>query len=149
MRVVLISGKRCAGKDYVGALLLAALGVEAVKINLADMLKMEYAARHGLDYHRLLNDREFKERHRAGLIEMALAERALDEAVWVKKLLDMVTVSTVIVCDFRFRDEVESFRRAGCNVTLIRVVASEHTKSARGWVHAFDGHARQMLPFRG
>jgi phosphomevalonate kinase len=59
--VILISGKRFAGKDSFSAILKEEISFSDVHIlHLANELKRAYAKQFGADFNRLLTDREYK-----------------------------------------------------------------------------------------
>ena len=70
--VILLSGKRKSGKDFVAERLLAALEGEAdgaaVVVRLSGPLKKCYAERRGLDYEELMSSGGYKEEHRRDMI---------------------------------------------------------------------------------
>lgn len=67
--VVVLSGKRKSGKDFVAELLQKKLGHEkCVVLRLSGPLKKQYAKEHGLDFTRLLDSTEYKETFRKDMI---------------------------------------------------------------------------------
>ena len=65
MKIICISGKRCAGKDYFANLLKKKYEDNQV-YRLADEVKRKYAAINDKDFNRLLYDRQYKEQYRQG-----------------------------------------------------------------------------------
>ena len=72
--VIVISGKRKSGKDYVAARLVEALRNSVNPpghvqlITLSAKLKQQYAEENNLDYERLLDSSSYKEIYRADMI---------------------------------------------------------------------------------
>ncbi|KAL1639139.1 hypothetical protein SLS58_008226 [Diplodia intermedia] len=68
--VILVTGESGAGKDYCADVWLSAFlaqGVTARVVSISEAVKREYAAATGADLGRLLENRAYKERHRAAL----------------------------------------------------------------------------------
>ena len=65
--LILISGKRCSGKDYFTNKFLSKIksdGHEGMRVAFADGCKEGYALASGADAQRLMQDRDYKELHR-------------------------------------------------------------------------------------
>ncbi len=76
--VLLFSGKRKSGKDFLTEELLRLLttkGVDAVIVRLSEPIKKCYAEKNGLDYHELMTSGEYKERHRLDMIRWSEKKR--------------------------------------------------------------------------
>ncbi len=156
---ILISGKRCVGKDTLASILHREIP-DSFVMGFADILKYQYAKRIAPDqvevcYERLLNDYEFKQKHRKNLIELANEEkRRYGNDIWVRRLLNYVRevygsskkFVTVIIADTRFRYELEhpAFRRD--NSFKIRVECSDTLREQRGWTFDFryDGDESEI-----
>lgn len=72
--VLVISGKRKSGKDYVCQKILDFLRshperFSPMAITLSAPLKQTYAEEHGLDYQRLLDSSDYKEAYRLDMIK--------------------------------------------------------------------------------
>lgn len=71
--IILVTGESCAGKDYSAEVWAAVFNAYADKtrkarvVSISDTTKREYAAAIGADLNRLLEDRDYKEQHRAAL----------------------------------------------------------------------------------
>lgn len=138
--VILISGKRYAGKDETAKI------IGEIYKNLCPLIrplayypKKKFAKMNDLDLDRLLNDREYKELHRPGIIDLAMKNREYDPLVWAKNLYhDCLTPDKenkcVVIPDYRFKNEYEYLNRfKHLNVKRIRVIADENTLIDRGW----------------
>ena len=66
--VILLSGKRKSGKDFVAERLLPAMGSDAVILRLSGPLKKCYAEQHDLDYEKLMSSDGYKEKYRRDMI---------------------------------------------------------------------------------
>ena len=134
MKIICISGKRCAGKDYFANLLKKKYEDNQV-YRLADEVKRKYAAINDKDFNRLLYDRQYKEQYRQGVIDLGTKERANDSFVWCKKLDEQIRndgTSGAIIADVRYPNEMEYFKEK-YNVITIRIVADDATRKSRGW----------------
>ena len=76
--VLLFSGKRKSGKDYVVAELSKLLGEEKCEVlRLSAPLKKQYALEHDLDFEKLLDSSIYKEKFRKSMIEWGELKRVL------------------------------------------------------------------------
>ena len=71
--ILILSGKRKSGKDYICQKLVEKLDQSACSfvcklITLSSPLKETYALEHGLDYKRLLDSSSYKEQYRLDMI---------------------------------------------------------------------------------
>lgn len=66
-KIVLLSGKRKSGKDYIGENLAEKL--RAVLLHLSEPLKLEYARVHQINGEELLNSSAYKETYRKEMIK--------------------------------------------------------------------------------
>ncbi len=70
--VLLFSGKRKSGKDFLTEELLRLLssaGIDATVVRLSAPLKKCYADDNGLDYQQLMSASDYKEKHRLDMIK--------------------------------------------------------------------------------
>lgn len=131
--VLLFSGKRKSGKDYVVGKLEKMIGMENCEVlRLSGPLKRQYALEHNLDYEKLLDSSSYKEQYRSAMVAWGEAKRTEDPAFFC----DLTTMSAKkplwIVSDARRITDLEYFK---CKYKTIhvRVVASEETRLKRGW----------------
>lgn len=151
---VLISGRRCAGKDTVAEILLGRLGpMGGTRVAFADLVKREAADKHGLDLERLLDNsresREYKEEHRTKLIALAMEARERDPDHWVALAWKRYqNTPIVVVSDWRFDNETAYLRARVGHVICVRVEAADGDRAARGWMPnpAVDASASEQLP---
>jgi phosphomevalonate kinase len=68
-KIILLSGKRKSGKDYIGEKLAEQL--QAILLHLSEPLKLEYARLHQINGKQLLNSSSYKENYRKDMIKYA------------------------------------------------------------------------------
>lgn len=146
---ILISGKRYTGKDFI-AKLINEFQKGSQVIHFADAVKYIYAERKLGDMAlgtRLIHDREFKELHRKGLIELSQSEKVHEgDDIWVKRLIEIHNSEKIyIVPDLRFKAEINSSALTG-RIIKINVIASEETRKNRGWIYdkEIDTHSSEV-----
>lgn len=133
--VVVFSGKRKSGKDYVTDRLQALLGDEACEIiRCSAPLKRAYAEEHGLNYEELLTDGPYKEKYRADMIAWGERRRQADPGFFCRIICAAATRPVWIVSDARRPTDVEYFLTHYCCLT-VRVEASLSVREQRGWKH--------------
>ncbi|XP_078527557.1 phosphomevalonate kinase isoform X1 [Lissotriton helveticus] len=136
--VLLCSGKRKSGKDYVTEHLHNRLGPDVCAIlRLSGPLKEQYAKEHGLDFKRLLDPSEYKEKYRSDMIRWGEEKRNQDPGFFCRIIVDGAAQPIWIVSDTRRPSDVDWFRNSYGDLTqTVRVQASEATRRLRGWVFA-------------
>ena len=86
--VVVVSGKRKSGKDFVCERLLDQLGAAAAEIGrLSAPLKEAYAEAHGLDFAELLTDGPYKEKYRLDMIRWGEERREKDSGFFARLVM--------------------------------------------------------------
>lgn len=136
---IMISGKRAAGKDYTAKRIKAALwsrGIGAVRVSMGDESKRLYADETpGVDFYRLLKDREFKEQHRDGITRLFRARIAEDSEYFHSTALrrsDATPAPVVLITDCRFKFDLDFFARYH-DILAIRINANDAARRKRGW----------------
>lgn len=137
--VVVFSGKRKSGKDYVTDRLLAGLtDAHAAIGRLSAPLKQAYADEHGLDFKELLSDGPYKEKYRADMIVWGEQKRNADPGFFARLVLASAAKGgrpVLIVSDARRGTDLAFFRREFAGRMLaVRVRASDATRAGRAWV---------------
>ena len=135
--IILISGKRYAGKDY-WADKIQKLVNDSTILHFSDMAKLELSDETGLDYDRLINDRDYKEKHRAQIINLAESRRKRDGEYWAKKLSQYICQNKfqgVIISDFRFIEEYNYIKKYffASDISTIRLNICDEMRLDRGW----------------
>jgi phosphomevalonate kinase len=143
--VVLISGRRGSGKDYFAEHLQKLLAPGCERRAFADAVKVKAAEQLRLDYKRLMEDRDYKEAHRAQLIEFAESKKMwLGNDYWAQQLLVApIAADYLVVSDWRFEAEYEAIKNtAGVRVVTVRIEVPLKTWMARGFHYnaAVDEH---------
>ncbi|XP_055648429.1 phosphomevalonate kinase isoform X1 [Falco peregrinus] len=134
--VLLLSGKRKSGKDFVAEELRSRLGPDICTIlRLSGPLKEQYAKEHGLDFQRLLDASAYKELYRQDMIRWGEERRHADPGFFCRMAVAGAAQPVWVVSDTRRLSDVEWFQAAyGAAVQTVRVVASEETRKRRNWV---------------
>ncbi|KAI1885966.1 hypothetical protein AGOR_G00209190 [Albula goreensis] len=133
--ILVFSGKRKSGKDYVTDLIHKRLGPEVCCIlRLSAPLKEQYARERGLDFKELLGSGQYKEQYRADMIAWGERRRKQDPGFFCRLAQRSATQPVWIVSDARRLSDLQWFWTEYPNQTrCIRVEASEHTRRQRGW----------------
>ncbi|KFM58283.1 Phosphomevalonate kinase, partial [Stegodyphus mimosarum] len=136
--VIVISGKRKSGKDYVADILLERFGSgKAVIIRLSGPLKERYALENNLDYAKLLEASEYKELYRMKMIKWGEDIRCKDPGYFCRHAIEQSQARSKdvwIVSDARRKTDVEFFLSNFPNVTYtLRINASPEVRKQRGW----------------
>ncbi|CAL8336829.1 phosphomevalonate kinase [Gadus morhua] len=133
--ILVFSGKRKSGKDYVTDFILKRLGSEICCIlRLSGPLKKQYAQDHGLDYSELLAAGGYKETHRADMIAWGEQQRRQDPGFFCRLATEAAQQPVWIVSDARRRSDLRWFQTEYPSQTrCVRVQASEETRADRGW----------------
>lgn len=134
--VLLFSGKRKSGKDFVTDALRGRLGANICAIlRLSGPLKEQYAQEHRLDFQRLLDASAYKEAFRKDMIRWGEERRLADPGFFCRRAVEGVAQPVWLVSDARRLSDIQWFREAYGPVTkTVRVVASEKSRQERGWV---------------
>ncbi|KAM9251899.1 phosphomevalonate kinase [Cariama cristata] len=133
--VLLLSGKRKSGKDFVAEELRSRLGPDVCTVlRLSGPLKEQYAKEHGLDFQRLLDASAYKETYRQDMIRWGEEKRRADPGFFCRTAVEGAAQPVWVVSDTRRLSDVEWFQDVyGDVVQTVRVVASEETRKRRNW----------------
>lgn len=134
--VLLFSGKRKSGKDFVTEALQSRLGADVCAIlRLSGPLKEQYAQEHGLDFQRLMDASTYKEAYRSDMIRWGEEKRQADPGFFCRKIVEGVCQPVWLVSDTRRVSDIQWFQEAyGAVTQTVRVVATEESRQQRGWV---------------
>lgn len=133
--ILIFSGKRKSGKDYVTDLILNRLGADVCCVlRLSGPLKQQYAQEHGLDLDQLLGPGLYKEQYRADMIRWGEARRLKDPGFFCRLATRGARQPVWVVSDARRLSDLQWFwtefpRQTRC----VRVQSSENTRKQRGW----------------
>uniref|UniRef100_A0A0B6ZP23 Phosphomevalonate kinase n=2 Tax=Arion vulgaris TaxID=1028688 RepID=A0A0B6ZP23_9EUPU len=137
--IIVISGKRKSGKDYISDKLLNKFGSDKCAIlHLSGPLKLQYAKEHGLDFQRLLDASEYKEKYRADMIRWGEEKRNQDPEFFCRLAAseDDFLKDVWIISDARRLSDVDYFKKYYNKVTItVRVQADLDTRKQRGFVY--------------
>ncbi|XP_058503177.1 phosphomevalonate kinase isoform X1 [Solea solea] len=133
--VLVFSGKRKSGKDYVTDLIQERLGADVCSVvRLSGPLKHQYAQEHGLDLDQLLGPGPYKERYRADMIRWGEKRRQQDPGFFCRLATRGARQPVWVVSDARRLSDLHWFRSQFPRQTLcVRVQSSEETRTQRGW----------------
>nr|XP_056708323.1 phosphomevalonate kinase [Euleptes europaea] len=134
--ILLLSGKRKSGKDFVAEEIQSRLGPDVCTIlRLSGPLKEQYAKEHGLDFGRLLDASNYKEMYREDMIRWGEEKRRTNPGFFCRIVVEGVVQPVWVVSDTRRLSDVEWFQDVyGDLVKVLRVVAMEETRKRRDWV---------------
>ena len=135
--VVVFSGKRKSGKDYIAELLQSRFDPsKCITLRLSAPLKKQYALEHNLDWQRLLDSSSYKEMYREDMITWGEEKRSRDPSYFCNLIGEQGRNYPMwIISDARRKTDIEYFkRRFGDKVKTVRIEASEKIRQSRGWV---------------
>ena len=143
--ILLFCGKRKSGKDFLTDWLQKNISEKrgddekSVIIRLSGPLKQCYAEDHGLDYSRLLDSSDYKEKYRKDMISWSEKIRNENPSYFCHKAIDMYKGTDFpiwIVSDCRRPTDFEFFQSQyqGKTVKKIRIWASQDIKNSRGFI---------------
>lgn len=149
--VLLLSGKRKSGKDFVSQKLLDHFKshdrVFLLPVTISAPLKQAYAEENDLNYEKLLDSSEYKEIYRQKMIEWSDTKRDTDPGYFCRLALNdsmskidhLVSFNkflVLLVTDIRRKTDVQFFNQTFPRlVRTIRVEADELTRRQRNWVY--------------
>ncbi|KAM8735921.1 phosphomevalonate kinase [Acanthopagrus schlegelii] len=136
--VLVFSGKRKSGKDYVTDLIHRRLGPDVCCIlRLSGPLKQQYAQEHNLDLDQLLGTGIYKEEHRADMIRWGETRRRQDPGFFCRLATRGAWQPVWVVSDARRLSDLQWFWSEFPRQTRsVRVQSSEKTRQERGWSFA-------------
>jgi phosphomevalonate kinase len=149
--LLVFSGKRKSGKDYICDKLTKNLKgllgdqVKVLQITLSAPLKKVYAIEHNLDYEKLLDSSNYKEKFRLDMIKWSDEKRAVNPYAFCEKAIEDAELCddkrekrllVYIVTDARRRTDLDYFKTSYSNqVKSVRVKASDIVRTQRGWIY--------------
>ncbi|KAH7174664.1 uncharacterized protein B0J16DRAFT_375471 [Fusarium flagelliforme] len=144
--VVLVTGKHAAGKDYCANIWASQIeqnGHSSHAVCISDVTKREYAESTGADLNRLLEDRNYKETHRASLSAFYQAQLKQRPRLGQDHFLDTVKSSDVdvlLITGLREEAPVSTLWHLVPNVRLVdvRVDANDETRNIHRNRHMND-----------
>ncbi|KAI1280387.1 Phosphomevalonate kinase [Halotydeus destructor] len=137
--VVVLSGKRKGGKDYVATILDEAFEEKAFIRNAGPIKKM-YTELKGYNYEESLTASSYKETFREDMVRWSEETRAKDPNIFLRKSIEENKAHEKpvwILTDARRVTDLDYFdgqEFKDCKVIRIRIVADEDVRKARGYV---------------
>lgn len=136
--ILVISGKRKSGKDFMTDLLVKRLGPEkCAVIRLSGPIKERYALEHNLDYQKLLEASEYKEIYRLEMIHWSEKIRTAqpDYFCYHAILQSRARIKNIwIVSDARRQTDIDFFHKKFPDITsFIRIHSSLEVRKSRRW----------------
>ncbi|XP_011170107.1 phosphomevalonate kinase [Solenopsis invicta] len=139
-RILLFSGKRKSGKDYITEILYKRIGSQrGTIIRLSGPIKTYWAKSLGLDIDQLLGHGEYKEKYRLEMAKWGEDMRKKDYGYFCHAAIDMYNgweKPVWIISDARRKTDLKWFRENfGATCRTVRIVCSEEVRRKRGWVY--------------
>ncbi|XP_076761544.1 phosphomevalonate kinase [Xylocopa sonorina] len=138
--ILLFSGKRKSGKDYITNILQERIGFDtSIIIRLSGPIKSHWSKSVGLDINQLMGDGEYKENYRLEMAKWGESVRKKDHGYFCRAALDMYNAyskSIWIVSDVRRKTDIEWFvDNFGETCKTIRIESDELVRKKRGWIY--------------
>lgn len=138
--VIIISGKRKSGKDFISEQLRALLGHKSEIFRLSAPLKSHYAKIHNLDSIKLMDTSQYKENHRKAMIGWSEKIRKKDPGYFCRLATENGHLYSIwIISDARRISDMEYFMTK-YQCVCVRIEANMETRAKRGFVfiHGVD-----------
>ncbi|XP_051921650.1 phosphomevalonate kinase [Hippocampus zosterae] len=134
--ILIFSGKRKSGKDYVTDFIQDRLGEDVCGVvRLSAPLKQAYAQEHGLDAEQLASSGPYKELYRADMIRWGEARRLRDPGFFCRLATRGAHQPVWVVSDARRMSDLRWFWNNFPEQTrCVRVQSREETRRRRGWI---------------
>ncbi|XP_046749071.1 phosphomevalonate kinase [Diprion similis] len=138
-RILLFSGKRKSGKDYITDKLQQRLNdSQCVTIKISGPIKTHWAESLNLDLKELLGDGEYKEKYRQQMIAWGEDMRKKDTGYFCRAAIDMYNAHNIpiwIVSDIRRKTDIQWFvENFGNACKTVRIIANDGVRTKRGWI---------------
>lgn len=148
--VILLSGKRKSGKDHISTLITNYVGHARIRhvaiLRIAAPIKERFSVANKLDFTRLLDASDYKEKFREAMVDWSekyredkgwdcflkraiIDQRAKHKAIWILN-------DARRPCDLEYFENDPTF--ANTQIIKIRVEASETIRMSRGWKFQYN-----------
>lgn len=136
-KVILISGKRKSGKDFISEKLLERIGKEKCTIiRISEPIKSHFAEQNNLNLTELMSNNFYKETYRREMIQWSEEIRKKDPGYFCKLACDKALTKPIwIVSDVRRKTDIEWFQKNFNNVITIRIMTDDITRKSRGFIY--------------
>ncbi|KAK3607909.1 hypothetical protein CHS0354_036734 [Potamilus streckersoni] len=134
--ILVFNGKRKSGKDFISVSLQKRFGEDKCAIlRLSGPLKKQYAKEHNLDFDKLLDASEYKEKYRAEMIKWGEEKRRADPGYFCRLAVSEEGNKPIwIISDARRKSDVDYFQKNYRKVTqTVRIMADENVRIERGY----------------
>ncbi|XP_068622614.1 phosphomevalonate kinase [Battus philenor] len=134
--ILLFSGKRKSGKDFLTDHLQKVLSDKCAIIKISQPIKSHWANEKKLNLEELLSDSKYKEQYRLEMVRWSEDMRLKDYGCFCRAACENVADKPVwIVSDIRRKTDIRWFRETyGDLLKLIRITADEETRKNRGFI---------------
>ncbi|KAK4883132.1 hypothetical protein RN001_006451 [Aquatica leii] len=136
-KILLISGKRKSGKDYISEKVLEIIGNEkGCIIRISEPIKSHYAKENNLDLSELMSDNKYKENYRLQMIIWSDQVRSRDPGYFCRAACENGAFKPIwIVSDIRRKTDIGWFKDTYKDqIKTVRIFADEETRKARGYI---------------
>ncbi|KAH8305517.1 hypothetical protein KR018_002332 [Drosophila ironensis] len=140
LKIVLISGKRKCGKDFISERLQNKLAHRSQIVRISEPIKSEWARKLHLDLAALLSDGPYKEQYRRDMILWSDEVRSRDYGYFCRAAMEEALARQptpyILVSDVRRKNDIRWFRETygPDRVLTLRLTSRPETRSSRGWV---------------
>ncbi|CAH2049412.1 unnamed protein product, partial [Iphiclides podalirius] len=133
--ILLFSGKRKSGKDYLTDHLQKVLSEKCEVIKISQPIKSHWAKENNLNLNELLSDSKYKEQYRLKMIKWSEEKRDQDYGCFCKAACqDAADKPAWIVSDIRRKTDIKWFKETYSDLLkIIRITADEETRKSRGF----------------
>ncbi|XP_074030723.1 phosphomevalonate kinase isoform X1 [Leptinotarsa decemlineata] len=133
--IILVSGKRKSGKDYICEKVKSLLGEEKCSIiRISEPLKKLYSEKHNLDGAELMTDGPYKEKYRLDMINWSDEVRKEAPGYFCRVACEAPSKAVWIVSDIRRKSDIAWFRDTYTNkIKTVRISADVEVRKSRGW----------------
>ena len=140
--IVVLSGKRKSGKDFVADKMVEHLGKDkCCIIRLSSPIKTHFAEKYNMSIQDLLSSSSQKETIRKEMIIWGEEKRSKDNGFFCRQIIEDAKTkkkSIWIVSDARRQTDVDFFMNYcsenGCSCYRLRIHADDETRQSRGWI---------------
>ncbi|XP_061389468.1 phosphomevalonate kinase [Musca vetustissima] len=135
-RIILISGKRKCGKDFISEKLKQRLGDRCQIVRISEPIKSEWAKKMQLDLKELLSDGPYKEKYRKAMIDWSDEVRKQCYGYFCKTAMEKANSEIIVVSDVRRMNDIRYFHETyGDKVACMRLTCPDSIRIERGFVY--------------
>ncbi|GBP07718.1 Phosphomevalonate kinase [Eumeta japonica] len=133
--ILLFSGKRKSGKDYLTDKLKGLLSDKCQILKISEPIKSHWAKMKNLNLDDLLSDKEYKEQYRLEMINWSDEMREKDYGCFCRTACQNAPIKPIwIVSDIRRKTDIQWFKENyGDRIKAIRIIADDETRRKRGF----------------